>query len=263
LKDYPDLHQWLGVPLLLKKSLYGDRVANLAWDETESNWLTSPVIGFARLPSEGSIYIKRADSDFIVVPNAVDDQLYFATTLSLKQRFEEATKSRFDVQLLGQANWYLQSRITQCADYSITLDQSRYAALVLQKHLNGATDSQVTNQMKSKYSTPVPTTTVFTKSDCSPTYSKVIELQQEFGFEYAAVIGSLIYIMNTYIRLNYSIRKLARFIQYPGRNHFKLLLHLLRHLQCHRLKGGIKFYPDKTKSPLHQHLKTTGKWELR
>jgi hypothetical protein len=65
-------------------------------------------------------------------------------------------------------------------------------------------------------------------------------------------------LMNTYIRLNHSIRKLARFMQYPGRNHLKLLLHLLRHLQCHRLKGGIKFYADKTKSPLHQHLTTTG-----
>jgi hypothetical protein len=44
-------------------------------------------------------------------------------------------------------------------------------------------------------------------------------------------IGSFIYVMHTYIRLNHSIRKLARFTQYPGRNHFKLLLHLLRHLQ--------------------------------
>jgi hypothetical protein len=35
---------------------------------------------------------------------------------------------------------------------------------------------------------------------------------------------------------NHSIRKLARFMQYPGRI---LLLHLLRHL---RLRGGIKFY---------------------
>jgi hypothetical protein len=115
----------------------------------------------------------------------------------------------------GQANWYLQSRITQCADYSITLDQSRYAALVL--HLMEH-QTCTTNKMKSKYSTPAPTTTVFTKSDCSPTYSKVTELQQEYGFEYAAVIGSLIYLMNTYIRLNHTIRKLARFMQYPGRN---------------------------------------------
>jgi hypothetical protein len=65
LKNYPDLHQWLGVPLRLKKSLYGDRVANLAWDDTQSQWLTSASIGFTRLPSEGSIYIKRTDIGFM------------------------------------------------------------------------------------------------------------------------------------------------------------------------------------------------------
>jgi hypothetical protein len=134
-------------------------------------------------------------------------------TPSLKKWFEDATKSSFDVQLLGQANWYLQSRITQCADKSIILDHSRYAALVLQKYLTGASDSEVTSKMKEKYATPVPSTTTFTKLDCSPTYSKVIELQPEYGFEYAAVVGSLMYLMNTYTRLNHSIRKLARFMQ--------------------------------------------------
>jgi hypothetical protein len=199
LEDYPDLHQWLGMPLRLKKSLYGDRVANLAWDETQSKWLTSFEIGFLRLPSEESIYIKRSDSDFIVVLNAVDDQLYFATNPALRNWFEKATQSRFDVQLMGQSNWYLQSRITQHADYSITLDQSRYAALVLQRYLMRASDADVTVLMKNKFATPIPVTTIFTKKDCCPTYSDVMELQEEFGFEYAAAVGSLIYLMNTYI----------------------------------------------------------------
>jgi Reverse transcriptase (RNA-dependent DNA polymerase) len=258
LSDYPDLHRWLGVPLRLKKSLYGDRVANLAWDETQSKWLTSPEIGFVRLPSEGSIYIKRKNRDFIAVLNAVDDQLYFATDPSLKKWFEDATQERFDVQLLGQAVWYLQSRIIQCTDYSIILDQSRYAALVLQRYLNGTSEAAITTQMKTKYSTPTPTTAVFTRKDCSATYADVINIQAEFGFEYAAVVGSLIYLMNTYIRLNYAIRKLARFMQLPGKIHFKLLLHLLRHLQCYRLQGGIKFYSDISKSPLYSHLTSTG-----
>ena len=258
LSDYPELHRWLGVPLRLMKSLYGDRVANLAWDETQSKWLTSTEIGFQRLSSEGSIYIKRTDQDFIAVLNAVDDQLYFATDPSLKTWFEDATRKRFDVQLLGQAVWYLQSRITQCTDYSIILDQSRYAALVLQRYLNGTSETAITPQMKNKYATPTPTTALFTKQDCSETYVDVITLQAEFGFEYAAVIGSLIYLMNTYVRLNYAIRKLARFMQLPGKNHFKLLLHVLRHLQCYRLHGGIKFYSDITTSPLYRHLTTTG-----
>jgi hypothetical protein len=69
--------------------------------------------------------------------NAADDQLYFATDPALKKWFEQVTQARFDVQLMGQANWYLRSRITQYTDFSIVLDQSRYAALVLQRYLKG------------------------------------------------------------------------------------------------------------------------------
>jgi hypothetical protein len=130
--------------------------------------------------------------------------------------------------------------------------------LVLQKYLNGTSEAAITPQMKTKYATPTPTTALFTRRDCSLTYVDVMTLQAEFGFVYAAVVGSLIYLMNTYVRLNYAIRKLARFMQLPGRNHFKLLLHLLRHLQCYRLEGGIKFYSNITKSPLYRHLELTG-----
>jgi hypothetical protein len=257
LVDYPDLHPWLGVPLRLKKSLYGDRVANLAWDETQSRWLTSNEIGFARLPSEGSIYIKRIDSEFIAVLNAVDDQLYFATNDSLRKWFEDATQTRLDVQLMGQATWYLQSRITQCPDYSIILDQSRYAALVVQRY-STITDSEIDQRMKDQYATPIPTSAVLTKQQCSATYSDVMKLQREYGFEYAGLVGSIIYLMNTNVRLNYAIRKLARFMQYPGNCQFKLIRHLLRHIQCHRNKGGIKFYSNVAQSPLHHHMSRSG-----
>jgi hypothetical protein len=46
--------------------------------------------------------------------------------------------------------------------------------------------------------TPLPPTAVFTKKDCSENYLDVQKLEEEFGFEYAAVIGSLIYLMNTF-----------------------------------------------------------------
>jgi hypothetical protein len=150
--------------------------------------------------------------------------------------------------LVSMYNYWVK-RIGICKQRSHNAPTNPYsliklATLPLQKYLSGASDSEVTPKMKEKYATPVPSTTTFTKSDCSPTYSKMTELQQEYGFEYTAVVGSLIYLMNTYTRLSHSIRKVARFIQYPGRNHFNLLLHLLRHLQCHRLRGGIKFYSD-------------------
>jgi hypothetical protein len=183
------------------------------------------------------------------VLNAVDDQLSFVTLVSLKEWFEKATKKRFDVQLMGQATWYLQSRITQLAEYSIVLDQSRFATLIVKQYLSNFPESDISTQMRQRYATPLPTTATFTKQDCSPTYSDVVKIQEEFGFEYAAVVGSLIYLMNTYVRMNYAIRKLARFMQYPGRKHYKMLLHLLRYLQCHRCRGGLKFYSNMESSP--------------
>jgi hypothetical protein len=131
---------------------------------------------------------------------------------------------------MGLANWYLQSRITQCPDFSIVLDQSRYATLVVQRYIKHTSDAAITQQMRDRYSTPIPTTATFTKEDCSTNYTEVTKIEHEFGFEYAAVVGFLIYLVNTYTRLNFVIRKVARFMQYPGSVHFKLLLHLLRHL---------------------------------
>jgi hypothetical protein len=43
-------------------------------------------------------------------------------------------------------------------------------------------------------------------------------------------------------------------MQYPGRKHFKMLLELFRHLQCHRCRGELKFYSNMESSPLYQHL---------
>ncbi|KAG7340238.1 reverse transcriptase RNA-dependent DNA polymerase [Nitzschia inconspicua] len=260
-KNNHEVHQWLGVPLRLNKSLYGDRVANLAWDETQSRWLTSAEIGFERLPSERSIYRKITDKGMIMVLNAVDDQLYFATTPELKEWFEQETDRRFDVQKLGQAEWYLQSRITQLSDYSIILDQSRYAALVAGRYLGPVDDSQIPTSVKMKYASPLPNGTIFSKQDCSISYADVITLQEEFGFEYAAAVGSLIYLMNTFIKLTFTIRKLAKFMQKPGRRHFEVLKHLLNHIQCHRCSAGIKFYSDIKLSPLYQMMIETGNAE--
>ena len=60
----------------------------------------------------------------------MDGQLYFFNCDGLRRPFEAAAKVDFDVNFLGQAHWYLQARITQHTDFSITLDQSQYAALI-------------------------------------------------------------------------------------------------------------------------------------
>jgi hypothetical protein len=188
----------------------------------------------------------------MMVFTAVDDQLYFATHPELKEWFEKATQQRFDVTMLGQATWYLQSRITQLADYSIILDQSRYAAFVTTRYLPPLNHDSFNLQRKAMYASPLPALPVFTKNDCSDNYAAVMRLQEEFNIEYAAAIGSLIWLMNTFVKLCFAIRKLAKFMQYPGRQHFVYLHYLLNHIQCHRCTGGIKLYSDTKLSPTYR-----------
>lgn len=83
--DNPEIHKYLGRPLHLKKSLYGDTVTNIAWDNCQSECLTSKEIGFERLMTDGSIYITREGKHFIAVINAVDDQLYFSTCPKMRK----------------------------------------------------------------------------------------------------------------------------------------------------------------------------------
>jgi hypothetical protein len=61
-----------------------------------------------------------------------------------------------------------------------------------------------------------------------------MKLQEEYGFEYAGAIGSLIWLMNTFVKLSLVIRMLAKYMPYPGKQHFIYLRHLLNRIQCHK-----------------------------
>ena len=86
--------------------------------------------GFQRCLAEPSIYVKRKNGHELVLINAVGDQLYYSTSDKIRKEFEEAVTKKYDVELMGQAHWYLQSRITQSENYDVTIDQSRYVALI-------------------------------------------------------------------------------------------------------------------------------------
>jgi hypothetical protein len=141
----------------------------------------------------------------------------------LKEWFEKATQQRFDVTMLGQATRYLQSRITQLADYSIILDQSRYAALVTTRYLLPLNHDGIKLQRKAMYASPLPALPAFTKNDCSDNYAAVMRLQEEFNFEYAAAIGSLIWLMNTFVKLCFAFRKLEKVYAVPRKASFRIL----------------------------------------
>jgi hypothetical protein len=111
------------------------------------------------------------------------------------------------------------------------------------------------------YSSPLPPSPIFTKNNCKANYAEVMRLQEEFNLDYAAAIGSLIWLMNTFVKLSFAIRKLARYMQYPGKQHFVYLHHLMNHVQCHRCSGGLKFYCNIKLSLLYQLMVDSGNFE--
>ena len=101
---------------------------------------------------------------------------------------------------------------------------------------------------------PLPHDFVATKEDKSTSYIDVLQLQEEFGFEYPSVIGMLIYLMNTAFALHFPISKLAKFNSLPGRKHFKAVKHLLMYLRCHHTSFGLRYYSDEKESPIYKRI---------
>jgi hypothetical protein len=193
------------------------------------------------------------NEDWIVLLNYCDDSAYFTSSEIVRTNFEQEMCKRFHCKLLGQIHWFLQARITQYENFDITLDQSRYAASMCARFLPNDAITNPSQSDKLKYTSPLPNEFVFTKADQSETFVDVMKLQEEFNFEYPVVMGCLLWILNTFSRLQFPIRKLAKFMRLPGRNHFRAMLHLLHHIRCYHL-NGLTYYSEVQNAPLAQLL---------
>ena len=180
---FPDLAEYFGVPLLILKSLYGQTQSMKIFDIRQSDWLVNDY-GFTRCPSEESIYHYHHNGHFIYMNNVVDDQLYFSNYDPLRKDFEKKISTEFLVELMGQAHWYLQARVRQLSNFSITLDQSRYMALISSRFLPEYPTNNITSEDKARYTSPLPQSFVPTKEQQSKTYSEVKDLEAKYGFQY-------------------------------------------------------------------------------
>jgi hypothetical protein len=255
-KEYfPELSEWFGVPLLLEKSAYGINSAGRLWAEELFGWYLE--YGFEQSVVEPALFMYRKDNEWIILLSYCDDTAYFASSDEVCDKFESCMCKRFDCKLLGQIHWFLQARITQHSNFDITLDQSRYTTAMCKRFLPNYDVVKPSQQEKEKYSAMLPNNFIFTKEDCSTSYIDTKELEHEFQLEYPVVIGSLLWILNTYPRLQFPIRKLAKYMRLPGRNHFRAVLHLLHHIRCHHT-CGLTYYSDVLQAPVSKLLFNQG-----
>ena len=87
--------------------------------------------GFEQSVVDPAIFYYQVGEEWIMLLSYSDDSAYFTSSEVIREKFEKAMCKRFDCKLLGQLHWFLQARITQHANYDITLDQSRYTELLV------------------------------------------------------------------------------------------------------------------------------------
>jgi hypothetical protein len=238
-KDFfPEFADWFGTPLLRVKSICGGSCANHSFDIHLSQWLENNQ-HLIRCLSEGSIFTCRDGDKFLTLLNAADDQLCFSNCDQMRKKFEADISSNFDAEPMGQARWCLQARITQHANFDVTLDQSRCAALICNRFIHSLTIDTVTPEDCEMCKRPLPNDFIATKEDQAKDMFEDKQLADEFGFKHSSDVGMLIFSMNAFICLHFGIQKLAKFNTRPGRKHCEAAAHLLQHLRCNARRGGL------------------------
>ena len=91
-----------------------------------------------------------------------------------------------------------------------------YAALICSHFIQTLPISDITSANQEQYHQVLPSSFVATKADLANDMFKVKRLEDEFCFKYTSVIGMLIFSMNTFVYLYFTIRKLAKFMIRPG-----------------------------------------------
>jgi hypothetical protein len=229
-------------------SMYGTTLCGKYWYLDLLDFLKE--IGYKEGDCIKCSFIKEfPDGSKIYLLNYVNDMLYHGTDTNKLQAFEKQLAERFHLELLGNAHWYLGSRITQLKNYDIEIDQSRYCKGIVKKYLETAGCSRNIRQ----HETPLLSGFVPTSDDCSRTENESKELETLYNIDYASCIGSLIYLSMTRTDIFCSVNKLAKYTRRPGKVHFEALVHLLRYLRDNTLYG-VRFYNNIAESPIYRLL---------
>jgi len=172
---FPEFQQYCGTPLCLLKAMYGMTLSGKFWNQDLLEFLVS--MGFMQSTVLRCLFYKKYfDGSVILILNYVDDMLYHGILEQTLANFELKLSERFNMELKGQAHWYLTTKITQLASFDIILDQTRNCKSIIKKYLGSVGCKNVTR----KHTIPLPTDFVATSENCSKSEEIAAELVEEY-----------------------------------------------------------------------------------
>ena len=221
-----EYHQYLNHVFKLKKVLYGLKQAPRQWYERLNNFLLSH--GYERGMIDKNLFIKKSNSEIILVQIYVDDIIFGATQDSLCEEFVAAMKGEFEMSTMGELSFFLGLQVKQTKD-GIFLCQSNYCKEILKKF-----------EMESckEANTPMP----------SSYYMDVDSARKSVDqTKYRGLIGSLLYLTSSRPNIMFAVCLCARYQANPKESHFKAAKRILKY---HKGTSSVGlWYPSH--SPIH------------
>jgi len=187
---FPQFAKYFGVAMMLKRGMYGGTLSGKWWNQELTDWLISE--GFLQSSIDNTYFVKYyPDGSFIRLIFHVDDMLYFGNNDEIEQQFEASIKGRFNVNILGQAHWFLQMRIHHHADGCISIDQHRYVLNLLQRFCNTSSPYGIPKFRD----TPAPPEYVFTKENRPSTQQDHDEISSKYpGLDFRSCLCTILYL---------------------------------------------------------------------
>ncbi|XP_068487091.1 uncharacterized mitochondrial protein AtMg00810-like [Phaseolus vulgaris] len=164
----------INIPIMfLSWAFYGLKQTPRQWYERLSNFLLSH--GYERGMIDKNLFIKKANSEIILVQIYVADIIFGATKDSLCEEFVAAMQGEFEMSMMGELSFFLGLQVKQSMD-GIFLCQSKYCKEILKKF-----------EMESckEASTPMPPS-CYMDAD--------VDGKGVYQTQYRGLIGSLLYL---------------------------------------------------------------------
>lgn len=187
-------------------------------------------LGFVKSPSEFTLYVKKVESEILVVSLYVDDLFVTGSDEELIYKFKEEMKGAFEMTDLGKMTFFLGMQVQQKQN-EIFVCQQKYAKEVLKK---------------------------FNMEECKPTatpmnqkekFCKEDEAERVDERLYRSIIGCLMYLTATRPDIMYAVSLLSRYMHCASEIHFQAAKRILRYVKG-TLDYGIRFVQVKSFSLL-------------
>lgn len=202
----------------LKKSLYGLKQAPRCWNKCFGEYLHKA--GFLRSEADPCLFIRRNNSELLLLVLYVDDGLVASTSNEELEEFLKELKKVFKI-TTKPAEYYLGLEIHHQEDNSIKICQTAYIKKILER---------------------------FGMDECKPVSTPIIKegfqsgkvMSTDKSYPYRQAVGALIYIMTgSRPDIAYAIGVASRTLENPSEEDWQRVKRIFRYLKGTSEKGII------------------------